>query len=105
MLRPLSAVSSIGYPPTLSYRLWARGYLLLGHALSISGFFLYCLFLSPMFTVSSMDYGVFQFYDPSFSAASGIGMIQAADVLSFSLNISFPFDPGSEGIAGLGWML
>lgn len=105
MLRPLPAVSSNGYPPTSSYRLWARGYLLLGQALSISGFSLYRPFLSPMFIVSAMDFGALQFYDPSFSATSGIGMIRATNVFSFNLNISFPFNPGSEGVAGLGWML
>lgn len=62
------------------------------------------LFYSQIFLVTSMDLGVIHFSDLPISAASGICMVRVDDVFSFRQDISYPFDPGSEGLASLEWM-
>lgn len=63
------------------------------------------LFHSQRLLVASMDPGVFHCYDLLISAALGISKDLVADVFTSRQDIYFPFDPGSDGNAGLGWML
>lgn len=80
--------------------------MLFGHAaILISGFSISLpLFSSPVLLVSSMDLRVIHCSDLSNSAALGICMVRVADVYTISQDISYPFDPGSEGGDGFGWM-
>ena len=57
-----------------------------------------------MHLVSTMVPGAIQLSDFSISAAMGICLDLVADVLIIRQDISYPFDPGSERQAGLGWM-
>lgn len=54
--------------------------------------------------MASMDSGVFHCCDLLISAALGISKVRVVDVFTYRQDISFPFDPGSNGNAGLGWM-
>ena len=66
-------------------------------------FWLHCrYYIFKMYPVASMDPGVIHFSVLSISAVSGC-MVRVADIFSIHQDISYPFDPGSEGLAGPGW--
>lgn len=55
------------------------------------------------FLVYPMDRGIKLLFVFSISDASGVFRDLAADGF-FRKDFSFPFDPGSDGLAGLGWI-